>query len=154
MASVASERTVLRSGPWIWLAGAALLWGVFSFGPRFEGDGAPPLPTDFVAAQSMSSDGQYLFFSFRRGVWRINKTTRVIQYFGFPEPGEVDGAIEPSRSYRLTSNDFPLDRVHFQVSARNLTNYLWVLNPQSGKAMFLKARRDGLIEASPVLPAE
>ena len=46
---------------------------------------------------------------------------------------------------------FPLDQVRYQVSERNLTNYLWITNPVTGHVQFIKARRDGGFDKSPVV---
>ena len=81
----------------------------------------------------------------------IRRSTATINFYNFPESSERDQNIEPSRSYTIDTGDFPLDKLQMQLSERNLSNYLWLLNPETGKARFVKARRDGILDESPLL---
>lgn len=98
-------------------------------------------------------DGDFVFFTFRRNVWVFRKSTMTVKFYNLPEASERAQEAEESRVYQIDARDFPLADIQFQVSERNLTNYLWLLNPKTGKARILKARRDGLVEESLLLDA-
>ena len=36
------------------------------------------------------------------------------------------------------------------MSERNLTNFLWILNPVTGRAMYIRAGRDGGFDVSDI----
>ena len=61
---------------------------------------------------------------------------------------DVQGSIDVLRK---TLGDFPSDQVEYRLSDTNVTSYLWLLNPTTGKARYYKAQRDGKIEASDLL---
>ncbi len=98
-----------------------------------------------------SGDGDFVFFTFRRNIWAFRKSAMTVRFYSIPETTERTQEVEESRVYQIDARDFPLDDLRFQVSERNLTNYLWLLNPKTGKARILKARRDGIIEESMLL---
>ena len=99
---------------------------------------------------TMFAEGDGLtFIPFRRNLWVINHEADRIQFFMFPSTEEKP--IQPSRRYTIDRTEFPADVVRYQVSDHNLTNFLWVLNPLTGKVRYLKAMRDGKIETSKLL---
>ena len=66
-------------------------------------------------------------------------------------PSIEDKPIQPSRAHNINRTDFPVDQVLYRVSDVNLTSHIWLLNPVTGKARYLKALRDGNIEPSKLL---
>ncbi len=109
------------------------------------------IPPVYAAGFSGQGEGEYAFFTYRRYLWTFHRANGKVQFFLLPETRSSQEPIDSSRVYTVDQDEFPLDQVLFQVSERNLTNYLWILNPVSGKAMFIRARRDGGFDESPVL---
>ena len=142
-----------RAAPrWAWmilgvLMGAALWIPV----ARMVPSDSHTMPT--VWANNLNSDAEsdYSFFSHRRYLWVIRRSTGNAQFFLLPESKGSEQPVETSRIYSVDQKEFPLDQVLFQVSERNLTNYLWIFNPVTGRAMFIRARRDGGFDESPML---
>ena len=93
-----------------------------------------------------NEEGDYLFFTFRRNLWVVHKPTGRIQFLMFPD-GEEQTTLR-SRIHQIDLDVFPLDQVRYQLSERNLTNFLWILNPVTGKARFIRAGRDGGFDVS------
>ena len=109
---------------------------------------APPLN----AQESVSlSQDEHTFLTFRRGAWMIKRSDATARYIAMPEDEKSVPTV--SRIYTINTDDFPLDICRLQLSERNLSNYLWLINPRDGKVRFIRARRDGLIDRSPLYKA-
>ena len=126
------------------------------FGGLTPASPAPTLsPTEAFALQlSADGDGDYAFFPYRRYLWVVRRSTGTAQFFIVPESKDGDQPIESSRTYTIDQNLFPLDQVRYQISERNLTNYLWIVNTTTAKAIFIRARRDGGFDESPLVDAK
>jgi hypothetical protein len=112
-------------------------------------------PAEAYALQlSAKGDGDYAFFPYRRYLWVVRRSTGTAQFFIVPESKASDEPTETSRVYSIDQAVFPLDQVRFQISERNLTNYLWIVNTVTGRAMFVRARRDGGFDESPLVDAQ
>ena len=111
------------------------------------------VPPELAFARQIADgpDGDYAFFTYRRYLWLVHKPTGKAQFSLLPDSKNSTQPIEPSRVYAVDQELFPLDQVRYQISERNLTNYLWILNPTTGKAMFIRARRDGGFDESPIV---
>ena len=112
-----------------------------------------PLPTGLFAQEGvesggMSVEGDYQYFTFRRNLWAIHRPSGRVQFMLFPD-GREDALVR-SAVHQVDPTEFPPEQVRFQLSERNLTNYLWVLNPVTGKARYLRAGRDAVLEASEI----
>jgi len=104
----------------------------------------------FAGAGSAQGGGEpeYEFLTFRRNIWVVHKPSARIQFFMFPEDEEQQ--LVRSRVLQIDAAAFPPELTRFQLSERNLTNFLWVLNPTTGKAQYVRAGRDGVLEASAI----
>lgn len=145
-----------------WSIGAAILFGVIlgaalmgtGFGGLGQWLGGPDGGADVLALPPATmafkaGDGPYTYIPFRRHLWVIHHPTDKVQFFMFPSTEE--NPIEPSKVVTIDRNDFPVDQVEFRISDTNVTSYLWLLNPVTGKARYYKAQRDGKIEPSDLL---
>ena len=145
-----------------WNVGAAVLFGVILgaalMGTGFAGIahwiGGPQMASDVLAMppSTMSfrpGDDPYTYIPFRRHLWVIHNNADKAQFFMFPSTDEKP--IEPSKIVAIDRNDFPSDQVEYRLSDTNVTSYLWLLNPITGKARYYKAQRDGKIEVSELL---
>ncbi len=116
-------------------------------------DPAPVFPAALFAqdqSQKIGGDmeGDYLFFTFRRNLWAVHKPTGRVQFLMFPDGQEQQ--LVRSRVHQVDQERFPADQARYQLSERNLTNFLWVLNPHSGHAQYIRAGRDGVFEFSEI----
>ena len=66
----------------------------------------------------------------------------------FPDGQEQQ--LQRSVTHQIDQEIFPPDQVQFQLSERNLTNFLWIMNPVTGKARYIRAGRDASIEVSEI----
>ncbi|MFQ5653401.1 MAG: hypothetical protein ACE5GW_01555 [Planctomycetota bacterium] len=146
------------AAPWAAFLLGALLWvpvgGVLAtLGQPSHGvlasNGVPALPPDMV--DELAEQEGYTFLTFRRNLWLIRHTEGTVQYFIFPESEEQP--LFRSQLLEIDRESFPVDQVRYQLSERNLASYLWILNPVTGKALYLRARRDGSFEASSLFDA-
>ena len=113
-----------------------------------------PTSVAFAAYQSGSGeDGDYRFFVHRRYCWVVKKSTNTARFFRLPETATDADQIEKSGAYQIDSEMYPAGQVDFQLSERNLANYLWITNRVTGRAHFVRAKRDGGFEESPILEA-
>ncbi len=138
----------------------ALLFVAAGFGLAqvFPTDSGPNLIGRAQAAELMvqdgsGSDGDYSFFTNRRYLWIVKRSTGQAQFFHIPESKNSEQPPINSRVYQIEGDDFPLDQVRYQASERNLEFFLWVTNPQNGKTQFVRARRDGGFDESPITDA-
>lgn len=105
-----------------------------------------------LASQADSgSDADYSFFTNRRYLWIVKRSTGQAQFFHVPEITSSEQPMQKSRVYQVDAEDFPLDQVHYQVSERNLELFLWLTDPTNGKVRFVRARRDGGFDQSPIV---
>jgi hypothetical protein len=116
-------------------------------------DPAPLFPATLFAQDGGDQidgnlDGDYAFFTFRRNLWAVHLPTGRVQFFLFPDGKEQQ--ITRSRVHQIDLDAFPIDQVRYQLSERNLTNFLWLLNPITGKAQYIRAGRDGIFEFSDI----
>lgn len=95
--------------------------------------------------------GEYTFFTYRRNVWIIQRSSGRAQFFLVPETHTSEARIEQSGVYQIDQTEFPPDQTELQISERNLSNYLWISNRVTGKSYFIRARRDGGFDESPVV---
>jgi len=111
-------------------------------------------PSALFAAEALAgavqggTDSEYVFLTFRRNIWVVHRPSSRIQFFMFPE--DEDQQLVRSRVLQIDVSTFPPEHTQFQLSERNLTNFLWVLNPVTGRAQYVRAGRDGVLEASPI----
>lgn len=110
--------------------------------PLFADDGIVP------AAAQGGATAEYEFLTFRRNIWVVHRPTGNVQFFMFPEDDEQQ--LIRSRMLQIDPVAFPMDQARFQISERNLTSFLWVMNPHTGKAQYVRAGRDGVLEPSVV----
>jgi hypothetical protein len=123
---------------------------------RFGPESAPDFSSALFAAEGLSGAAlaqgagasEYEFLTFRRNIWVVHRPTSRIQFFMFPEDEEQQ--LVRSRVLQIDVATFPPEHTQFQLSERNLTNFLWVLNPATGKAQYVRAGRDGVLEASAI----
>jgi hypothetical protein len=123
---------------------------------RFAPDAAPDLSHALFAAEGLAGVGaaqagaepEYEYLTFRRNIWVVHRPSSRIQFFMFPEDEEQQ--LVRSRVLQIDVAAFPPELTHFQLSERNLTNFLWVLNPTTGQAQYVRAGRDGVLEASAI----
>ena len=138
--------------------GALVLFGA-AFGGWYAGNagssasGAVSWPLEVEQALAASPAGDYAFLPYRRDVWIVCHSKGTAQFFASPESTSAEHPPIKSQVYKLDPAIFPQDQVQFSISERNLLNYLWVLNPVTGKARFVRARRDGGFDESPVIDA-
>ena len=128
----------------------AILGSVFA---TSMGNRGPEFPGALFAQEggvvsSESADGDFLYFTFRRNLWAIHRPSGRVQFLLFPD-GREDELVR-SEIHKIDANVFPAGEVEYQLSERNLTNYLWILNPVTGKARYIRAGRDGALEFSDV----
>ena len=98
-------------------------------------------------ARAMEGE-EYTFFTFRRNLWAIHRASGKVQFMVFPD--SQDQQPQRSVTHQVDLELFPVDQVEYQLSERNLTNFLWILNPVTGKARYLRAARDAGLEVSDV----
>ncbi len=98
--------------------------------------------------------GDFSFFTYRRSVWVVNHAKGSARFFRMPEGRTDQDKIERSDLYEVDREVYPIDQVRYQVSERNLTNFLWVMNPVTGRGHFVRARRDGGFDESPIFDAD
>jgi len=139
------------------LCGALLAAG-FTGGSVWEAVSAPAAMVSAEALAKMDgsdphagADGDFAFFSYRRYLWVVKKSSGRAQFFHLPESASSDAQLMKSGTYSIDQEAFPLDQVRYQVSERNLTNYLWITNPVTGKARFIRATREGGFDKSPII---
>ena len=126
------------------------------FASQFDGDGwpgrGPQFPPSLFAQDGDEvmehSDGEYQFFTFRRNLWAIHKASGKVQFLMFPDG--LDQKLERSAIHQVDQDVFPPGEVTYQLSERNLTNFLWILNPLTGKARYIRAARNGGFEISDI----
>jgi hypothetical protein len=115
-------------------------------------DPAPVFPGALFAQEDHqvggNTGGDYLFFTFRRNLWTVHRPSGTVQFLMFPDGKEQ--VIIRSRVYQVDPAAFPPDQTRYLLSERNLTTFLWVLNPVTAKAQFVRAGRDGALEFSEV----
>ena len=116
---------------------------------------SPLITESLFAAESGdiggNTDGEYLFFTFRRNLWIVHQPTGKLQFLMLPDGAEE--SVIRSRIYEIDTEGFPVDQVQFQLSERNLTNFLWIMNPVTGKARYVRAGRGGGFDVSEVYSA-
>jgi hypothetical protein len=148
-----NESTARRAG---WLRAVVLL-GIGAVLGSIASDAfrspAPLFPAALFAQDGIeqvggNEEGDYLFFTFRRNLWVVHKPTGRVQFLMFPDGSEQQ--LVRSRIHQVDQSVFPTDQVRYQLSERNLTNFLWILNPVTGKARFIRAGRDGGFETSEI----
>ncbi len=89
--------------------------------------------------------GEYLFLPCRKEMWVINRTQgKIIHYHFFDNE---QGTVERTRVAQVKTDVFPSQDTDYAISDRNLNSYLWVSNRVTGDFQFLKATRDGTINA-------
>lgn len=113
----------------------------------------PTFPSSLFAQDSSArsiggEDGEFTYFTFRRNLWVIHRPTGQIQFFMFPDGSEQ--VLVRSGIYQVDLTEFPVEQTQYQLSERNLTNFLWILNPYTGKARYIRAQRDGTFDVSEV----
>ena len=129
-----------------WAVVALLAVGIL-IGNFWQGSTEPMLfAFDPQATYGNDEDSDYTFIPFRRNLWVIDHANDTIQFYMFP--AAEARPIQPSRLYNIDRNEFPADVVRYQVSDHNVTSFLWILNPETGKGRYIKALRDGKIEES------
>ncbi|HIA28405.1 MAG TPA: hypothetical protein EYN79_09915 [Planctomycetes bacterium] len=104
-----------------------------------------------VAAEA-DGGGKFQFFTFRRSTWIFNKEKHSIHFVAFP-----DGSEQPfvsSGTYPIDSDTFPLEHLELQLTQRTLSNYFWLINTNTGAAMYLTALRDGGFDSSELFTLE
>lgn len=155
-----TNRNARRAGPTSRLLGGALLVGLGAIlgatGSHLARDGSTDLSSALFAAEGIAGAGaaqgggdrEYVFLTFRRNIWVVHRPSARVQFFMFPEDDEQQ--LVRSRVLQIDIENFPPEQTEFQLSERNLTNFLWVLNPATGRAQYVRAGRDGVLEASPV----
>ncbi len=136
-----------RSTPSPWFVVVLLALGVLL--GRWNGGAEPQLFAFDPQSSFGEDDGPYTFIPFRRNLWVIHHEEDEIQFFMYPSSEERP--IQPSRKYKIDRTEFPAGMVRYQVSDHNVTSFLWILNPETGKGRYVKALRDGKIEASILL---
>ncbi|MFN0057284.1 MAG: hypothetical protein ACKVX7_02410 [Planctomycetota bacterium] len=102
-------------------------------------------------AYAATATGDYSFFPYRRDVWIVCHSKGTAQFFHSPESTTSEQPPVKSRVYTIDRTLFPQDQVQFLISERNLTNYLWIVNPTTGNGRFIRARRDGGFDESPII---
>ena len=123
---------------------------------HFSDDGWPGSGPQFPPALFAQADGEvmehsdaeFMYFTFRRNVWAIHKASGKVQFLMFPDG--LDQKLERSAIHQIDQEVFPADEVIYQLSERNLTNFLWIMNPVTGKARYIRAARNGGFELSEI----
>lgn len=95
---------------------------------------------------------RFQFFTFRRSTWILDIENYSLRFVSFP-----DGPDQPfvtSGIYSIDRDAFPAEDMEIQLSQRTLSNYLWLVNKNSGAAMYITALRDGGFHASKLFTAE
>ncbi len=141
------ERHGGKRGAWMWAAVGGVL-GALLVMPWLAPD-ANVVMLSAAEQPRVVEGGDYTYFTFRRNLWVVKKSTWEVRFYLFPE--SMEQSITESRSYAIDAKQFPQEQTIIQVSERNLTNYLWLLNPTMGKARYIKARRDGGFDESALL---
>lgn len=149
--TTSSRRPKFTQGLFLLFVGVVLGAVVFS-----SPENQNPLITEgLFAAESGdlggNTDGEYLFFTFRRNLWIVHQPTGKLQFLMLPDGSEE--TVIRSRIYEIDTDVFPVDQVQYQLSERNLTNFLWIMNPVTGKARYVRAGRAGGFDVSDVYSA-
>lgn len=144
------------------LLSAGVLVGYGMRGASTDSDGALPsigipsveaLSSMATSTATEARSGDYSFFTYRRNLWIVRHSTGTARFFVIPETNTSEQRIEASNTYKLNPEEFPADQTRYQVSERNLSNYLWISNHNTGRSYFIRARRDGGFDESPIAEA-
>ncbi|MCA8962747.1 MAG: hypothetical protein KDC38_19625 [Planctomycetes bacterium] len=127
------------------------IWSATPSNTRFAGLIENAEALGMVQSGAEGRSGDYSFFVNRRYLWVVRHSTGQAQFYHVPETESSEQPLTKSRVYEIDKTTFPVDQVEFSVSERNLELYLWVTNPTTGKVRFLRARRDGGFDESPVI---
>lgn len=141
---------MLRPALWI-LLGVVLAstLGSYDFTPL----GRPTLDAGTVNfSVEPAGTENFQFFTFRRSTWIFDTESHSLRFVAFP-----DGPEQPfvsSGTFPIDRDIFPAEHLEVQLSQRTLSNYLWLVNTDTGAAMYLTALRDGGFDSSQLFTDE
>lgn len=93
-------------------------------------------------------DGDYLFFPNRRNMWVVNRDNGRLVHYKFIDV--TQGKVERSHVAQINQKLFPPGDTLFKISERNISDFLWVCNVQTGDfQLWRRSVRDGRLVTDP-----